>query len=250
MTDPETRQVTLLLPPVFDPLLKPSNRSSLRQQALRVPFKGAPTAKHLLEALGIPHTEVAGLRQDGQWRALSYQPQDGEKLEVVAAEDLRQPLDYPGRQARFILDNHLGKLATYLRILGFDCLYDPHLEDAGLAAAAHEQKRILLSRDRGLLMRREVVHGCWVRSKDPVEQARQVLQRYGLHDQVRLFYRCLRCNQPLVPVSKEAVLHRLEPLTKKYYQEFQLCPACDRVYWPGSHYERMQQLIPKLLEHG
>jgi uncharacterized protein with PIN domain len=240
--------VWLLLPPAFDPLLKPAFRSTHRRGALPAPIKGTPSAKHLLEALGVPHTEVAGLRLDGEARPLSYLPQPGDHLEVIPAEAPSVlPRDFPGDSARFILDNHLGKLTTYLSILGFDCLYDPGLEDAGLAAAASRQRRILLTRDRQLLMRREVLFGCWVRSKDPVEQVRQVLERYGLHEQVRLFRRCLRCNEPLVAVPKAQVLPRLQPLTKKYYQQFQLCPACDQVYWPGSHYEHMQQLIPRLL---
>lgn len=249
MSEDTGREIELEIPAVFDPLLKPSQRSNHRQGALPVPLKGTPSAKHVLEALGIPHTEVAGLRLDGEWRELGYQPRAGERLAVVpvgAAEASR--LDYPGERARFLLDNHLGKLATYLRILGFDCRYEPELPDAALAAAAQDQGLILLTRDRQLLMRREVTYGCWIRSKDPIEQVRQVLDRYTLREQVRLFYRCLRCNQPLAAVSKEQVLERLEPLTKKYYDEFKLCPACKQIYWPGSHYERMQGLIERFLE--
>lgn len=249
MNEPTAGEIKLELPAYFDPLLKPSQRSARRQGALPVAIKGSPSAKHVLEALGIPHTEVAGLRLEGEWRGLAYHPQAGERLMVVPviADEVR-PAAYPGERARFMLDNHLGKLTTYLRILGFDCRYQPELPDAALAEASQAQGRILLSRDRQLLMRKEIIHGCWIRSKDPVEQVRQVLGRYDLYGQVRLFFRCLRCNQPLAPVSKEQVLERLEPLTKKYYEEFRLCPACDQIYWPGSHYERMQRLIERLLD--
>lgn len=242
------KTITLDLPAVFDPLLRPHQRAARRGAPLAVVFKGMQSAKHLLESLGIPHTEIAGLRVNGAWQSIDYHPQDGEELHVVPFGDGPQGIaPYPGACARFLLDNHLGKLATYLRLLGFDCVYDPELEDEALARLSAEQGRILLSRDRGLLMRRLVTYGCWVRPKAPLEQVRQVLARYHLYDQVAPFRRCLRCNDLLAPVPKAEVLDRLLPLTKKYFEEFYRCRGCGQIYWAGSHYEHLVNIIAELL---
>ena len=241
--------VALDLPDVFDPLLRPDRRAARRHDPLVVTFKGVQSAKHLIESMGIPHTEIAGLQVNGTWQSLDYHPQDGERLYVVPVGGGSQgAAPYPGDSPRFVLDNHLGKLATYLRLLGFDCFYDQQLEDEALARLSAEQTRVLLSRDRGLLMRRQVTYGCWVASKTPLDQVRLVLARYRLYDQVNPFSRCLRCNHPLEPVSKAEIQHRLLPLTKKYYEEFYLCRGCGQIYWPGSHYQHLEQVIAELLE--
>ncbi len=242
-------QATLKLPEFFNPLLNPPARLAIHQGCLVYRFRGNPSLKHVVESLGIPHTEVDGVRVGKQWVDLSHHLQPGDHVEVVPAGFGPNGLPkFPGDTPRFILDNHLGKLATYLRILGFDCIYDPTLEDAGLAALGRQAGRILLTRDRQLLMRKEVIWGCWVRSKDPLEQTRYVLARYQLFGFIKPFQRCLRCNHPLESVPKEAVLHRLEPLTKKYYDTFYYCADCDQVYWPGSHYARMSGMVKDVLD--
>jgi len=137
-------------------------------------------------------------------------------------------------------------------MLGFDCLYRNDYDDAELAELVQREKRILLSRDRRLLMRKVVQYGYCLRSLEPPEQLTEVVRRFDLADKIRPFHRCLRCNGALQPVSKETVLDRLEPLTKIHYDEFSLCPACDQVYWKGSHVERMEKLIEsvKRISHG
>jgi len=149
-------------------------------------------------------------------------------------------------EPRFVLDGHLGRLASHLRMLGLDCLYSSAFEDEELAQASAEEGRILLTRDRRLLMRKIVTQGYLLRSLDSDEQLCEVVKRYELWQWVKPFRRCLRCNHPLETVSKEAVLERLEPLTKRYFDEFRICPACDQVYWKGSHYERMLELIAQV----
>ena len=150
-------------------------------------------------------------------------------------------------EPRFLLDNHLGRLAAYLRMLGFDCLYEIDYDDEELAEILQKDERILLSRDRRLLMRKVVTLGYCPRSLDSLEQLTEVIQRFDLTKRIAPFHRCLRCNHPLEPVSKEAVLDRLEPLTKLYFYEFQICPSCKQIYWKGSHYERMQNLIQQMI---
>jgi hypothetical protein len=153
-------------------------------------------------------------------------------------------------EPRFLLDNHLGRLAAYLRMLGFDCLYRNDYDDQQLADVLQHEERILLSRDRRLLMRKVVSHGYCPRSLNSLEQLTEVIRRFDLIKRITPFHRCLRCNHPLEAVLKEAVLDRLEPLTKLYFDEFQICPACNQIYWKGSHYERMQQLIEQMMENS
>jgi uncharacterized protein with PIN domain len=147
---------------------------------------------------------------------------------------------------RFLLDNHLGRLASHLRMLGFDCLYRNDFEDLEMSQIVQREERILLTRDRRLLMRKAVAYGYCLRSLDPQEQTIEVLRRFDLASEIIPFSRCLRCNHPLEPVGKEAVLERLEPLTRKYFDEFQICPACRQIYWKGSHYEHMLELIRRV----
>ncbi len=211
-----------------------------READIVVHFQQNPAVKHLIEALGVPHVEVGRLAANGEAVSLAERVHDGDRIEVRPAA--------PGCliEPRFLLDSHLGRLAAYLRMSGFDCLYNNHYEDAELARILAEDIRILLSRDRRLLMRKVVQYGYCLRSLEPQEQLTEVVRRFDLADKIAPFHRCLRCNAPLEPVSKEAVLHRLEPLTKLHYEEFHICRDCDRVYWKGSHVERMQELIQRI----
>lgn len=207
---------------------------------ITVDFRGRQSIKHLAESLGVPHPEIGQVQVNGREGTLSTITQDGDRVEVHPV-----PNGCPV-EPRFVLDSHLGRLAAYLRMLGFDCLYQSNYDDEELAKIAQAEDRILLSRDRRLLMRKAVTHGYCLRSLDSLEQLSEVLARFGLTGRSIPFHRCLRCNHPLEPVPKESVLDRLEPLTKLYFDEFQICPACKQIYWKGSHYERMQGLIEQL----
>ena len=208
-----------------------------RGQTIRVDFRGRQSIKHLAESLGVPHPEIGQVRVNGQEGTPSSITQDGDRVEVDPVPN-GSPI-----APRFVLDGHLGRLAAYLRMLGFDCLYESDYDDEELAKIASQESRILLTRDRRLLMRKSVEHGYCLRSLDSIEQLSEVLQRFELAKQIVPFHRCLRCNHPLEPVAKEVVFDRLEPLTKLYFDEFQICPACQQIYWKGSHYKRMQKLI-------
>lgn len=224
---------------------------SISNQPIPQSFHGNQSVKHLIEALGIPHTEVAQILVNGEPQEFGYLVQDGDLIEVhpISTASDRLPIadhrrDEPER--RFILDNHLGKLAAYLRMLGFDAWYRNDYQDDTLAELASQTNRILLTRDRRLLMRREIIYGYCVRSLMPEEQLREVIRRFDLANEIAPFHRCLRCNTPLREVSKARVLERLEPLTKRYYDEFHICPACEQIYWKGSHYDRMQRLVKRV----
>ncbi len=217
-------------------------------------FEGRVSVKDMIEALGVPHTEVDLILVNSQSVDFSYLVQDGDRISVYPmfeSLDLTPLLcvrPRPLRETRFVLDIHLGKLAAYLRMLGFDTLYRNDYRDEDLAGISSNQGRILLTRDRGLLKRSRVTHGYCIRQTDPREQVVEVLQRFDLHAVIRPFERCLRCNGLLKVISKEAIGSRLPSKTRQYYDEFHFCEDCDRVYWKGSHYQRMQQFIDRALQ--
>ena len=227
--------------------------ASRRENPIACEINGRPSVKHLIESWGIPHPEVGQILVNNRAVDFNYQVNLGDAIEVFPSSpqlDLLSGLFSSGDIAfhpRFVLDNHLGKLASYLRILGFDAQYRNDIQDDELAIIASNSKRILLTRDRQLLMRKTIHFGYWLRSLDPELQAREVIQRFGLKEFVAPFRRCLRCNASLTPVLKENIIDRLEPLTKKYFDDFRICPECDQVYWKGSHYERMLGLIDRLM---
>lgn len=209
-----------------------------------VDFRERQSVKHLAESLGVPHPEIGPVQIDGREGTLNAIAQDGDRFEIHPI-----PNGCPV-EPRFVLDNHLGRLAAHLRMLGFDCLYRNNYQDEELAQIAQSEERLLLTRDRRLLMRKVIVHGYCPRSLDPLEQLSEVIRRFDLLKRIVPFHRCLRCNHPLEPVPKAAVLDRLEPLTKLYFDEFQICPACQQIYWKGSHYEKMEKVIEQLIENS
>ncbi len=218
-----------------------------KNQAIVLTFNGSQSVKHLIESLGVPHTELKDILVNQSRVDFSYLVQDGD---VVAAypHDKKLLVGLGADERGFLLDNHLGRLAYYLRMLGFDCLYRNDYQDEELAMLASQQGRVLLTRDVRLLMRNAIQHGYWVRSKIPRQQLIEVVARFGLAQKVTPFQRCIRCNAILKVVSKQEVLEQLEPLTKKYFNEFRRCPDCKQVYWKGSHYERMLRFIHQTLE--
>jgi uncharacterized protein with PIN domain len=211
-----------------------------RGQSIRVEFHGRQSIKHLAESLGVPHPEIGRIEINSQEGLLNTITQDGDQVQVHPI-----PNGYAA-EPRFLLDNHLGRLAAYLRMLGFDCLYQNDFRDDELAEILQTEERVLLTRDRRLLMRKVVTHGYCPRSLDSLEQLTEVVERFDLAGRIIPFQRCLRCNHPLEPVAKEEVCDRLEPLTRLYFDEFRICPACKQIYWKGSHFEKMQGIIAKL----
>ena len=223
-----------------------------RGRAVSRPFQRHQTVKDVLEAMGVPHTEIDLIVVNGEPVDFGHRPSPGDR---IAAYPVFETLDIapiarlraePLRDIRFVLDVHLGRLARLLRLLGFDAAWANDYEDAELADVSSREGRIVLTRDRGLLKRRAVSHGLFVRSDRPVEQAMEVVRRLHLTDLIRPFTRCLRCGGELVTVEKEDVLDRLEPRTRRYYEDFRRCPACGRVYWRGSHHARLDALVAEI----
>jgi uncharacterized protein with PIN domain len=217
-------------------------------------FQGRVSVKHLIESLGVPHIEVDLILANGESVDFSYIVGDGdrisiypvfESLDITSVNHLRPR---PLRQTCFILDTHLGQLATYLRLVGFDSLYRNDYEDEELARISSDQGRILLTRDRGLLKRSLVTRGYCVRQTDPEQQLLEVVKRFDLMGSLDPFRLCLGCNGPLQPVSKAEIEDRLQPNTRQYYDDFQICSDCQQIYWKGSHYKRMQRFLKRVLD--
>jgi uncharacterized protein with PIN domain len=211
-----------------------------RDRQVTINFRERQSIKHLAESLGVPHPEIGRIQVNGRDEALGSITQDGDRVEVHPIEN-GCPIE-----PRFLLDCHLGRLTAHLRMLGFDCLYQNDYDDSNMADITHQEGRILLTRDRRLLMRKIILYGYCLRSLDSLEQAMEIIQRFELTNKIRPFHRCLRCNHPLETVVKDMILDRLEPLTKQYFDDFHICPACGQIYWKGSHYERMKSLIEQV----
>jgi uncharacterized protein with PIN domain len=217
------------------------------------PFDLPAAVKDLIEAVGVPHTEVDLILANGQSVDFDYRIQDGDRISVYPVFEtlditpLLRVRPEPLRQTRFVLDTHLGRLAAYLRLTGFDSLYRNDTSDEELADISQVQRRILLTRDRGLLKRSQVTHGYCVRATHPRQQLVEVFRRFDLHGAARPFTRCLRCNGLLHPVPKEAVEHLVSSAIAERYETYAECESCGRVYWPGSHHRRMRQLVDSIL---
>jgi uncharacterized protein len=208
-----------------------------RDRIIKYSYSGHPTLKDAIEAIGVPHPEIGEIKANGQIVSLSEPLENTSFIEVFPFD---QVVDLP---LKFILDVHLGKLARLLRLLGFDVWYDNQYLDKEIINLIKIEQRIVLTRDIGLLKQRAVVWGYWLRSQNSFRQLEEVFDRYQLKKIVKPFSRCLLCNGLLHTVQKINVLNLLPSRTQLFYNEFFQCQDCKKVYWKGSHYERMLQQV-------
>lgn len=207
------------------------------------------TIKDIIESLGVPHTEVDLILANGESIGFDYQVQDGDRIsvfptfETIDITPILRLRPAPLREPRFVLDQHLGRLAAYLRLFGFDTLYEPAWDDAQLADIAARQERILLTRDRGLLKRKVVRRGYCPREAHPRRQLLEVMRRFDLLPASRPLTRCLACNGRLEEVRADQVGDSAPLDIILSYSDLSRCSGCGRVYWKGSHYRRMRGLI-------
>lgn len=221
-----------------------------RNHVIPVNFKGRQSIKHIIESLGVPHPEVGKIEVQNHLVKFSYILNDNDRVEIYPWQDYMDLFAKYNIGPQFILDNHLGKLATYMRIMGIDTLYDNSYQDDEITNFIKNNERILLTRDRRLLMRREIRLGYCVRHDKPKDQIIEVMEIFKLNKLIVPLSRCLNCNHKLVPTDKLSIIHRLEPLTKLYYEEFHRCPQCDQIYWKGSHYKHMLDLVNQVESGG
>lgn len=220
-----------------------------RQRSFASPCAQAATAKHMVEALGVPHTEVQLLLANGTPALFGRLLCDGDRVAVYprfamlnlsTLPQLRQPAAAP---RRFVADAHLGGLARLLRMAGFDTLYDNNIDDDEIEAIAGSEERTVLTRDRELLKRRGIAHGRYVHAVRPAAQLMEVVERLALAASAAPFSLCLHCNARLRAVDKAVVLERLPATVREVCDEFRTCDVCHRLYWKGSHWQRMSALL-------
>lgn len=214
-----------------------------RAGATALTTDGVSTLGHVVESLGVPLTEVGALVVDGREVARSHVPAAGERVRV---QEVTRPQRVPGAPLRFLLDVHLGTLARRLRLLGVDTAYEStDIGDPALAARSAAEKRVLLSRDRGLLRRRELWAGAFVRSTRPDDQLHDVLDRFA--PDLRPWTRCTACNGPLRPATREEVADQLQDGTQRSYDVFARCAECGRAYWKGAHHAQLEVVVARAL---
>jgi uncharacterized protein with PIN domain len=219
-------------------------------------FLDVAPVKDRIESFGVPHVEVDLILVNGQSVDFGYRVQDGDRISVYPVFEafdiagLTRLRPEPLRDPRFVLDVHLGRLTAYLRMLGFDTLYQNQWTDERLAEISQIEHRILLTRDVGLLKRGSVTHGYYVRATQRRRQLSEVVGRFDLGRLAKPFSRCLRCNALLVRADKNQVRDQLPVQVALLHDEFLRCPDCGRAYWKGGHFRRMRQLIEASVKAG
>ena len=227
-----------------------------RQVEFSVSCARKATTKHMIEALGVPHTEVELITVHGEAAGLDRLLSERDRVAVYPRFKvpngtphacLRQwPLD----GMRFIVDVHLGGLARHLRMAGFDTVYRNDLRDRDIADLAIREGRIVLTRDRDLLMLRDITHGCYVHALKADQQFVEIMNRLELSGRIHPFSLCLECNAPLQAIDKSQVIHLLPPCVQASQDHFTNCKLCGRVFWEGSHWQRMRRLLDAAIGKG
>jgi uncharacterized protein with PIN domain len=224
-----------------------------RKREFACPCARAATTKHMIEALGVPHTEVELVLVNGESVGFERLLEDGDrvavfpKFEMIDITPMLRVREQPLRKTHFIADAHMGGLARLLRMAGFDTLYDNNFQDSNIEAIVARDGRILLTRDRELLKRRTITHGCAVHTLKPAQQLREIFGRLDLAGSVRPFTLCLECNTALHSIDKKEVLMRIPPFIRQHFDYFSTCDTCQRIFWKGSHWQRMLALLDECM---
>jgi len=225
-------------------------RSGTRGRWIERSLGEKTSVKDVIEACGVPHPEIDLILVNGQPMDFDCAIAGDADIEVYPVETgstiFKNKRLQTSTDRAFVLDVHLGRLARNLRLLGFDVAYDPNAEDRQLLCTMKSEDRALLTRDRRLLMHAVVRTGYCPRSQNADEQTVEVIRRFDLLGSLAPFTRCVRCNAPLQMVSKTEIIERLEPLTKIYYEQFRRCTGCSQIYWPGSHFSKLQKRIEQI----
>jgi len=220
-----------------------------RQRAFRYAFHGTPSVKDTIEAIGVPHTEVDVILVDGRSVGFDRLLRGGERIAVYPVFErydvspVTRLRPAPLRVTRFVVDVHLGTLARHLRLLGFDTAWERDLDDEEIVRLARDERRIILTRDRGILKNGRVSHGYWLRSTEPPRQLEEVVRAIDLARGIAPYTRCMECNGELQPVERSAVAHRVPLQVFLVYRDFKQCGCCGRVYWKGSHQPQLEEVI-------
>jgi len=224
-------------------------RPERRKSAFPIAIDRGRSVKDAIESVGVPHTEVDLVLVDGASVAFEQVLRGGERvavypvferLDIAPVVRLRPS---PLRETRFVLDTHLGKLARHLRLAGFDCLWENDYGDEEIVALSLVQKRVILTRDKGILMRRAVERGHFVRETESEKQFCEVIRVFQLERAFAPFSRCRVCNTVLREAAKESVRGRVPEAVWEQLDAFTECPKCGRIFWRGTHYERLRRIL-------
>ena len=220
-----------------------------RQTCFAYSFPGPITVKEIIESMKVPPAEVDLILVNSKPVDFDYHVNESDYISVYPVfehfdiHDVSKLRKTPLRSSKFILDAHLGKLAKYLRMFGFDTLYKNDYSDAALRKIAGEESRIILTRDKNLLNHKEVTHGYYVRAVLPKEQLSEIIVKFDLYSQFNPFTRCINCNRPLLKAEKTEIHDKVDADTWRIFDEFYMCLECNKIYWRGSHYDHMQEFI-------
>ncbi len=230
----------------------PADKKKIRFEHL---FTDRASVKDMIESLGVPHTEIDMILVNGNSVSFSYIVEDSddisvypvfESLDITNIQHLRSR---PLRDPKFIADAHLGSLARYLRMLGLDVVYQNNFTDTEIIETSIKENRAILTKDRELLKTNKVTHGYWIRNEGTEEQVKEVINRFDLKNYIREFTRCLECNNVLEIIEKEKIEDRLPSRVKQLQNEFRYCKYCDKIYWKGTHYDSMLEVINKIRQN-
>lgn len=222
-----------------------------RQVAFHHGFDGTPSIKDTIEVLGVPHTEVDVILVDGVSVDFSHRIAGGERVAVYPVFERFDMTDVTRlrptslRITRFIADVHLGTLARYLRLLGFDTAWQRDLDDETIIDRSLAEQRIVLTRDKGILKNGRVTHGYWLRATDAERQLAEVVRALDLVDSIEPFTRCMECNGEIRSVSAADAAGEAPSRALEFHEEFARCQDCGRVYWSGSHQPRLEAIIAR-----
>lgn len=222
----------------------------LKKREFEHVFDGTPSVKDRIEALGVPHTEVDLVLVDGESVDFDFRLAGGERIAVYPVFErfdiagVTRLQSRPLRDARFIVDVNLGRLAAYLRLVGFDCRYRNDFTDAYIIETALAEHRIILTRDIGLLKDGRVTHGAFVHATEPLEQLREVIERFQLENRLRRWTRCMKCHGVIESIDRDDPdIERVPDDVQARFDTFGRCRDCRRVYWPGSHFDRVRERL-------
>jgi len=225
-----------------------------RKTDFEVMFKGKRSIKGMIEALGVPHTEVDLILVHGNSVDFTYILQDKDRVSVYPVfeslniADVTHLRKIPLRRSKFIADINLGNIVKYMRALGLDLFYDSLLSPHEIIEISKRENRIILTKSRNLLMFKEVTHGIFIRSGTTIEQIKRIIDYLDIKDDIKPFSRCLRCNSLLSAIEKENILDKIPPKTMEFCDEYVQCQSCDKIYWKGTHFINMKRVLKQILD--
>ncbi len=217
-------------------------------------FHGRDSIKDMVESIGVPHIEIDMILVNGSSVDFSYIVQDKDEISVYPMfesfdiSNVQHLRAKPLRNPKFIADVQLGTLAKYMRMLGLDTFYRNSYWKNEIIEISLKERRVILTKDKDLLKRTEITHGYWIRNDNPDQQIKELIKRFDLRNEIKEFTRCFQCNTELINVDKKDIQEKLPPKIREQQNEFSFCGSCNKIYWKGTHYEKMSAAIARIID--